>query len=95
VRVTLEHVMLAAIAADEAVRRGSSVWRAFVIALLGTSALNVVAQSLIFAVLGMGPSSRGSLTRTARQLSRCRVAAANVMAPVPWAEESNGAAGDM
>jgi hypothetical protein len=59
--ITALLVMLAAFAADEAVRRGSSVWRAFVIALLGASAVNVVAQSLTSGALGEGISQRGLL----------------------------------
>jgi hypothetical protein len=59
--ITALLVMLAAFAADEAVRRGARVWRAFVIALLCASGANVLAQSLTSAVLGMGLCGRGLL----------------------------------
>jgi hypothetical protein len=48
-------VMLAAFAGDEAVRRGWSVWRAFVVVLLCASVANVLAQGLLhrtFAIAG-------------------------------------------
>jgi crotonobetainyl-CoA:carnitine CoA-transferase CaiB-like acyl-CoA transferase len=39
--------MLAALACDEAARRGARVWRAFVVAVLSASCLNVLAQALL------------------------------------------------
>jgi hypothetical protein len=59
--ITALLVMLAALAADEVVRRGSSVWRAFVIALLGASGVNVLAQLVVSFLLGVGLSERGVL----------------------------------
>ena len=54
-------VMLAALAGDEAVRRGESVWRAFVAALLSASALNVAGQWLLVQAFSTGGAERGLL----------------------------------
>lgn len=45
-------VLLAALASDEAVRRGSSVWRAFILSLLCASGTNVLAQWLLHGAFG-------------------------------------------
>lgn len=57
--ITALLVMLAALAGDQAIRRGSGIWRAFAIATLVASSLNVLAQLLVSFGLGVGLSERG------------------------------------
>ena len=52
-------VVLTAFAADEAVRRGSRVWRAFLVAVVGASAANVLIQALLAYAFNMAGSARG------------------------------------
>jgi len=60
-------VMLAAFTADEAVRRGWSVWRAFVVVLLCASIINVIAQALLHDAFGV-PGPVHGLASTLRNL---------------------------
>jgi energy-converting hydrogenase Eha subunit A len=52
-------VMLAAFTADEAIRRGWSVWRAFVVVVLCASAINVLAQALLHSAFAPAARVRG------------------------------------
>ena len=61
--VTALLVMLTALACDEAVRRGASIWRAFVVGMLSVSLVNVLAQWLLHAVAGDADASRAELAR--------------------------------
>lgn len=52
-------VMLAAFTADEAIRRGLSVWRAFVVVVLCASGINVLAQALLHNAFASDERVRG------------------------------------
>jgi hypothetical protein len=60
--LTALFLMLAALAADQAIRRGWTVWRAFVVALVGASGATAVTQWLIYEPFGTPHSPQDLLT---------------------------------